>query len=342
MRRHHDAGGEVAHVRGHRHLADQLAIAEHLGAAHHALDDDLPRLRGAVDDRVQLLDGRIAHAQLEEEAVELGLRQRVRALHLDRVLRRQDEERRGQRARDAPHGHRRLLHALQQRRLRLGRRPVDLVGQHDVGEERTLLELEVLPTVGVLDDDVGPDDVGGHQVGGELDARERQLETLRQRLDEERLAEARHALEQHVAAREHADEDVVDDLAVTDDDLLDLRAQRLERGDEFPNPAVVGHRVSSLWMTSPGATTPGPIIICKRHATPRLLTRARKRAPARSQDGRAPRRHGARCPSRERAYSQLPVAAASGRRVGSTVTAPCREHARGSRPSQARTGINRR
>src|SRR2546428_5099298 len=142
--------------------------------------------------------------------------------------------------------------------------------------------------------------------------------TLRQRLDEERLAEARHALEQHVAAREHADEDVVDDLAVTDDDLLDLRAQRLERGDEFPNPAVVGHRVSSLWMTSPGATTPGPIliIICKRHATPRLLTRARKRAPARSQDGRAPRRHGARCPSRERAYSQLPVAAASGRRVG--------------------------
>src|SRR5207249_5383174 len=169
---------------------------------------------------------------------------------------RQDEERRGQRARDAPHGHRRLLHALQQRRLRLGRRPVDLVGQHDVGEERTLLELEVLPTVGVLDDDVGPDDVGGHQVGGELDARERQLETLRQRLDEEPLAEARHALEQHVAAREHADEDVVDDLAVTDDDLLDLRAQRLERGDEFPNPAVVGHRVSSLWMTSPGATTP--------------------------------------------------------------------------------------
>ena len=97
-----------------------------------------------------------------------------------------------------------LLHPLEQRGLRLRRGAVDLVGEQDVGEDRALLELEVLPAVGVLDDDVGADDVGRHQVRRELDARERQLEPLGQRLDQERLAETGHAFEQHVAAGEHA------------------------------------------------------------------------------------------------------------------------------------------
>jgi hypothetical protein len=35
-----------------------------------------------------------------------------------------------------------LLHGLEQRRLHLGRRAVDLVGQHRVAEDRTLAELE--------------------------------------------------------------------------------------------------------------------------------------------------------------------------------------------------------
>jgi hypothetical protein len=143
--------------------------------------------------------------------------------------------------------------------LRLGRRAVDLVGEHDVREQRSLLELEVLPAVGVLHDDVRADDVRWHQVRRELNPRERQLEAFRQRLDEQRLAETRHAFEQNVAAGEHADEDVIDDLAVADDDLLDLRAQFLKRGHEFPHPAVVGHRISLPWMTSPGATTPGSL-----------------------------------------------------------------------------------
>ena len=84
------------------------------------------------------------------------------------------------------------------------------------------LELEVLPSVRVLDDDVRADDVGRHQVGRELDPREREVEALRQRPDEQRLAEARDALEQDVPAREERDEHVVDDLVVADDDLVDL------------------------------------------------------------------------------------------------------------------------
>ena len=90
----------------------------------------------------QLGARREADVQLEEEAVELRLGQRVGALHLDRVLRGQDEERSRQRVADRADGHGLLLHGFEQRRLGLGRGAVDLVGQHEVGEDRPGLELE--------------------------------------------------------------------------------------------------------------------------------------------------------------------------------------------------------
>ena len=97
-----------------------------------------------------LLGGRVADLQLEQEAVELRLGQRVGALVLDRVLRGDDDERVGQRAglaldRDLP-----LLHRLEQRRLGLGRRAVDLVGEQQVGEHRPLAEPELARRPGRL------------------------------------------------------------------------------------------------------------------------------------------------------------------------------------------------
>jgi hypothetical protein len=57
-------------------------------------------------------------------------------------------------------GHFPLLHGLQQGRLRLGRRAVDLVGQHDIGEDRPADELErPFLRLGVALDDVGPGDI---------------------------------------------------------------------------------------------------------------------------------------------------------------------------------------
>ena len=66
---------------------------------------------------------------LEQEPVELRLGQGIGPLHLERVLRREDEERRVElvalpRDRDLV-----LLHRLEQRRLGLGRGAVDLVGE---------------------------------------------------------------------------------------------------------------------------------------------------------------------------------------------------------------------
>src|SRR5919201_1750147 len=67
-----------------------------------------------AEDRALLPRRRISHDRLEEEAVELGLGQRIRALVLDRVLRGEDEERPGQRARLALERPLLLLHRLEQ------------------------------------------------------------------------------------------------------------------------------------------------------------------------------------------------------------------------------------
>ena len=79
---------------------------------------------------------RVAHVGPHQEAVELALRQRVGALELVGVLRREDEERRAERVRLPVERHLPLAHRLQQGRLGPRRGPVDLVGQHDLGEQR--------------------------------------------------------------------------------------------------------------------------------------------------------------------------------------------------------------
>ena len=72
----------------------------------------------------------------QHEAVELRLGQRKGALVLDRVLGGEHHERRRHLVADAVNRDLALLHRLEQRRLRLGRGPVDLVGQHDLREDR--------------------------------------------------------------------------------------------------------------------------------------------------------------------------------------------------------------
>ena len=115
-----------------------------------------------------VLLARVSEGRPQEEAVELGFGQRVRALVLDRVLRRDDEERGLEQVRLALDRDLALLHRLEQRRLRLRGRAVDLVGEKEVGEDRPGAELEV----GVaLVPDRRAGDVGRHQVRGELDSR---------------------------------------------------------------------------------------------------------------------------------------------------------------------------
>ena len=134
-----------------------------------------------------------------------------------------------------------LLHRLEQRGLGLGRRAVDLVGQHDVGEDRPRHEPEGALAGGqVLLDDLGAGDVPGHEVGRELHPVEAQLQRLGHGLDHQRLGEARHADEQGVAAGEDGGEDAVDDRVLTDDALGDLGPERCDGRDQALEALEIG------------------------------------------------------------------------------------------------------
>jgi hypothetical protein len=114
-----------------------------------------------------------------------------------------------------------LLHALQQRRLGLGGGPVDLVADHDVGEDAARAELE-LP--GVLVEDRHPGDIAREQVGSELDAAHRAVDRARERLRELGLADSGHVLDQEVPLGEQHGQRGVDDVGLSFDHLLDAVA----------------------------------------------------------------------------------------------------------------------
>ena len=95
--------------------------------------------------------------------------QRIRAFHLNRVLRGEDEERFLQRVADSGGRDLMLLHCFEQRGLGLGRRAIDFIGEDDVGEDRASNELQLASSRrAIFFDDVGAGDVGRHQVGREL------------------------------------------------------------------------------------------------------------------------------------------------------------------------------
>ena len=139
---------------------------------------------------------RVADVDLHEEAVELRLGQRVGALVLDRVLRRDDEERVGQRRGVSPStdtwrsciasssaacvlGGVRLISSASSRFVNTG------PGRNASSPPRSVHRAG---------------EVGRQHVGRELHAAELEPERPRDGAGEQRLGDARRALEQHVAA----------------------------------------------------------------------------------------------------------------------------------------------
>ena len=180
----------------------------------------------ALHDRQLLVVLGIADEDLEHEAVDLCLGQRVGALGLDRVLRRHHEERRRHGVRVLSDRHLALLHHLEQRRLHLRRGAVDLVREQEVAEDGAELGVEV-GRAGA--EDARADEVGGDEVGRELDPLEAAAEHLRGRLDRQRLGETGDALDQEVAACEQADEDALEHPVLPRDHPLDLEQRLLEQ-----------------------------------------------------------------------------------------------------------------
>ena len=129
-----------------------------------------------------------------------------------------------------------LRHRLEQRRLRLRHRPVDLVDEQDVREDRSGAELEVARLLVV---DREPGDVGRLQVGRALDARGlRVLDRAGDRAREDGLRGARDVLEEHVAAARERREHELDALGLAVHDRLDVREEAVGRSLRALEPFV--------------------------------------------------------------------------------------------------------
>ena len=175
----HQIDGKLGHVVRHVDLLDQPLEGQDVLAREHRIEVRLV-VRGRLHRHGQLIFSReIVDDDVEHEAVELGLGQGVGAFEFDGVLGSHDEERLFQLKEIAAGGHLIFLHRFEQRRLRLRRGAVDLVGEHHICKDRPLYELKgTLAGLVVFLDDFGAGDVARHQVRGKLNAVELQVEGL--------------------------------------------------------------------------------------------------------------------------------------------------------------------
>ena len=200
---HEHTAGDVAHAHERLRSDDGGKVVAHIGGALENANG-----RGQVG---------VAERGLHHEPVELGLWQPVGTGLLDRVLGGDDQKWHTGGAGDAVDGDVTLFHRFEQRRLRLGAGPVDLVGEHDVGEDRSAVKLEL---AGLLVVDGDARHVAGQQVGGELDAGRDALHGLRHGAGERGLAGARVVLEQQMAFADHRGEGEFDHVALAENDLF--------------------------------------------------------------------------------------------------------------------------
>ena len=104
----------------------------------------------------------IAEAQPDQKPVELRFRQWEGPFVIDRVLRGHHQKRGIQQIRLAVHRHTPLGHGFQQGGLSTRCRPVDFVGQDDLGEQRPRPKLEL---GGLRIEDGGSRNIVGQKVG---------------------------------------------------------------------------------------------------------------------------------------------------------------------------------
>ncbi len=215
---HDQADGIVLHRVMDEHVVGQRLKRLELLGRQHLLGRGRPHAH-PMRDLDLLLIRRLLHHDLHEETVPLRLGEGVHPFGLDGVLGGQDQERLG----DAPgvptDGHLALRHDLEQGTLDLGGCSVDFVSQHDVGEHRPPLDVELLLR---RPPDPRAHDVGRHQIGCELDTSERPTHHARHGRHSQGLRQAGHALDEAVAPGQQAHEGPLDHTILADDDPFDL------------------------------------------------------------------------------------------------------------------------
>ena len=187
----------------------------------------------------------IRHVDLYEEAVKLGLWQRIGALLFNRVLRREHVEGRVQGAIFARDRHFALLHRLQQSRLRPGACAVDFIRHQKLTKDRTRHEFKRFGAVLAGLKHFGPQNIRGHQIRRELHAIAVQPHHGGQRVHQSCFTQARQTDQQGMTTTQQRGQSEINDLLLSDetprDDgfrLPEPFAQRLDVAQHFLG---VGH-----------------------------------------------------------------------------------------------------
>ena len=144
-----------------------------------------------------------------KKSIQLRFGQRISSVMLHRILRGDHQKRLRQFVRVRVDRDLAFVHGFEQRRLRLRRGAVDLVGQQHVGEDRAALELELLLQRGVHRD---AEHVGRQHVAGELHALKGAIDGAGERLSQRSLADSGNAFDQQVSAGEDADQREAHDI----------------------------------------------------------------------------------------------------------------------------------
>jgi hypothetical protein len=226
LQREHEATDVLEHLRRGGNLTSEGTHREQLLGVGDRVDRRDRIGVGLHDDLHELGVGRVAEGDLQHEAVELRLRQRIGAAQLNRVLGREHAEWARQRIRLTRSRHRVLLHRLEQSALGPRGGAIDLVREQQVAEHRPALKLRTQPARGILAEDRRAGDVGGQEVGRELDAAMRQVQGRCEGARHRGLADAGDALEQRVAAGNQAQQHAPHRLALTHYRPGDLRLDR--------------------------------------------------------------------------------------------------------------------
>ena len=125
--------------------------------------------------------------------------------------------------------------------MRLLRRPVDFIGQDEMGKDRSLFGPKAAEC-GV--EDASSNDVRGQQVGSELNALELRADRVGERHHRQRFGQSGHPLEQDMGIthflflsplkrvgdlREKADQEPLDQPLLPDNDAIDLPGDPIDR-----------------------------------------------------------------------------------------------------------------
>ena len=134
--------------------------------------------------------------------------------------------------RHAAHRHTPFLHALQQCGLGLRGRPVDLIRQQHVGENRPAPEGEGPVSLIPLCQHHGPRDIRRHQVRRKLDPLEIERQGFRETADHQCFGQSRNAGHHAMPPGKQRGQDLVERLLLPDDRLAHLIQQTSARCGE--------------------------------------------------------------------------------------------------------------